>query len=60
MYRIYFYRDSSGKEPIAEYIAELAGKKDKDSRIKLNKIRDYVKVTKRIRDAGRRALYQAP
>ncbi len=44
MHRIYFYRDSSGKEPMAEYIAELAGKKDKDSRIKLNKIRDYVKV----------------
>ncbi len=29
---------------MAEYIAELAKKKDKDSRIKLNKIRDYIKI----------------
>lgn len=44
MYRIYFYRDKNGKEPVAEYLSELAIKKDKDSRIKLNKIRDYVKT----------------
>ncbi len=44
MHKIYFYRDKNGKEPVAEYIAELAQKKDKDSRIKLNKIRDYIKV----------------
>lgn len=44
MYEIYFYRDKSGKEPVKEYMAELAGRKDKDSRIKLNKIRDYVKA----------------
>ena len=44
MHKIYFYRDKNGKEPVAEYIAELAQKKDKDSRIKLNKIRDYINV----------------
>lgn len=44
MHQIYFYKDKSGKEPVAEYLAELAAKKDKDSRIKLNKIRDYVKT----------------
>ena len=44
MHKIYFYRDRNGNEPVAEYIAELAQKKDKDSRIKLNKIRDYIKV----------------
>ena len=44
MHSIYFYRDRSGREPVAEYMAELAGKSDKDSRIKLNKIRDYLKV----------------
>ena len=44
MHKIYFYKDSAGKEPVAEYIAELAVKKDKDSRIKLNKIRDYIKL----------------
>lgn len=30
--------------PVAEYITELSQKKDKDSRIKLNKIRDYIKI----------------
>ena len=44
MYEVKFYVDRNGKEPVAEYIAELAGKKDKDSRIKLNKIREYIKV----------------
>ena len=44
MHQIYFYRDKSGKQPVADYLTELAEKKDKDSRIKLNKIRDYVKA----------------
>ena len=44
MYRVRFYCDNHGRRPIAEYIAELAQKGDKDSRIKLNKIRDYIKV----------------
>lgn len=44
MYRIYFYRDKNGKEPVAEYLTALAAKKDKDSRIKLGKIRDYIKT----------------
>ena len=44
MHPIYFYRDRHGTRPIAAYIAELAAKTDKDSRIKLNKIRDYIKA----------------
>ena len=44
MHKIYFYKDKNGKEPVAEYIADLAQKNDKDSRIKLNKIRDYIKA----------------
>ena len=44
MHKIYFYKDKNGNEPVAEYMADLAQKKDKDSRIKLNKIRDYVKT----------------
>jgi phage-related protein len=44
LHKIIFYEDQNGKAPVAEYIAELAQKKDKDSRIKLNKIRDYAKV----------------
>ena len=30
MYEIYFYKDKNGKEPVKEYIAGLAAKKDKD------------------------------
>lgn len=44
MHKIHFYKDKNGSEPVAEYIAALAAKSDKDSRIKLNKIRDYVKA----------------
>ena len=44
MHKIRMYKDRKGNEPVAEYIAELASKKDKDSRIKLNKIREYIKI----------------
>ena len=44
MHDIYFYKDRNGNEPVKEYLAELAAQKDKDSRIKLNKIRDYMKT----------------
>lgn len=44
MHKIHIYRDENGKEPVADYLRELAEKKDKDSRIKLNKIRDYIKI----------------
>lgn len=44
MYKIYFYRDRNGKEPVFDYIRELANKKDKDSRIKFNKINDYIEM----------------
>lgn len=44
MHDIFFYKDRSGVEPVKEYMRELDRKKDKDSRIKLNKIRDYVKI----------------
>ena len=44
MYKIHFYRDEKGREPVAEYMDLLAKKNDKNSRIKLNKIRDYIKL----------------
>lgn len=46
LHEVHFYRDKNGNEPVAEYIDELARKRDKDSRIKFNKIRDYIKVLK--------------
>lgn len=44
MCKVIFYRDKNGKEPVNEYLKKLAHQKGKDSRIKLNKIRDYVKA----------------
>lgn len=47
MYKIHFYKDKNGKEPVFEYLQELTAKKDKDSRIKANKINDYIEVLSR-------------
>ena len=46
MYEIYFYRDKNGKRPAYDYILGLASRKDKDSRIKFNKIQDYIRALK--------------
>ena len=44
MYRIIFYVDRQGRSELLDYIAELENSKSKDSRIKLTKIREYVKA----------------
>ena len=44
MHNVYFYKKQNGEEPVLDYLKELAAKNDKDSRIKLNKIRDYIKI----------------
>ena len=41
MHNIYFYKDKAGNRPVADYIKELAGQTDKNSRIKLKKIQEY-------------------
>ena len=46
MYKIKFYKDKKGRQPAKEFIQELAGKKDKDSRVNLNKINDYIEALK--------------
>ena len=47
MHKIHFYKDKNGNEPILEYLRKLSRKKDKDSRIKANKINDYIEVLSR-------------
>jgi len=42
MYKIVFYKDKNGKSPLMEYLRKLAERRDKDSRIKANKINDYI------------------
>ena len=44
MYKVNFYRDKNGKQPVKEYLQELKNKGGKDSKIKFNKINDYIEV----------------
>lgn len=44
MHQIYFYKNPKGHQPVLEYIEKLAEKKDKNSRVKLNKIQDYIQI----------------
>lgn len=44
MHEIIFYHDKNGYEPVKAYIVELSRRRDKDSRIKYNKIMDYLDV----------------
>ena len=44
MYEVIFYSDKNGRAPTWEYIVKLSKRKDKDSRIKANKINDYIQA----------------
>lgn len=45
-FKVRFYKDKQGRQPALEYIRELSEKSDKDSRINLNKINDYIETLK--------------
>lgn len=49
---IIFYRDQNGRCPVLDYLEELASEKSKDSRIKLNKIGDYIELLRRYGTEG--------
>lgn len=44
MIDIEFYQNDKGEAPVQQYLDGLAANGSKDSRVKLNKIRDYMKV----------------
>lgn len=44
MYKVLFYRNNKGEEPVLNYLNDLKNKKGKDSRIRLNKIGDYIQA----------------
>ncbi|MBC3887243.1 type II toxin-antitoxin system RelE/ParE family toxin [Acetobacterium paludosum] len=44
MHEILFYKDPKGNEPVLDFIRELSRKNDKDSRVNLNKINDYIQM----------------
>lgn len=44
MYKVIFYKNKKGEEPVLNYLKELSSKKGKESRIRLNKIGDYIQA----------------
>jgi len=46
MYKIKFYEDEQGERPVRNYLKELGSKIDKDSRVKISKIYDYIETLK--------------
>ena len=44
LHKILFYKDPKGNEPVLGFIRELSRKNDKDSRVNLNKINDYIQM----------------
>ncbi|MDR0330879.1 MAG: type II toxin-antitoxin system RelE/ParE family toxin [Chitinispirillales bacterium] len=46
MFDVIFYADKHGWEPVGSYINELISRTDKSSRVKLQKIYDYVEFLK--------------
>jgi phage-related protein len=45
-YKIKLYADAQGNQPIKEYLRELGRNTDKDSRIQLSKIHEYIETLK--------------
>lgn len=44
MHAIYFYKGKQGNQPVLDYMRELALRDNKDSRIKINKLNDYIEL----------------
>jgi phage-related protein len=44
MYEVIFYTDKNGNSEVRDYILKLSRETSKDSRIKSNKINDYIQV----------------
>lgn len=44
MHEVHFYKDPKGNEPVLDYMKGLASKTDKNSRVKLKKVQEYIQV----------------
>ncbi len=44
MYKIVIYKTLYGFEPVSDHLRSISVSEDKDSRIRMNKIRDYIKI----------------
>ena len=44
LHNIYFYRDKNGNSQVEDYLTDLSSMTDKDSRVKLKKIYEYIQA----------------
>ena len=44
MYELIFYEDSHGRKPVLDFIRELESTSGKDSRVRLKKVLEYMRV----------------
>lgn len=44
MHEVIFYQDKNGRSPLLDYLKKLKSENGKDSRIKLNKMDDYIQA----------------
>ena len=44
MYQVRFYKDAKGNSPVLDVLEKLSAQRDKESRIRLNKIKNYIDV----------------
>jgi len=47
LFEIIFYEDKKGTSPVYDYLSKLKSTDNKDSRIKANKIQDYIQAFSR-------------
>jgi phage-related protein len=48
VFNVFYYKDKNGKSLLIDYLRELNAKTDKDSRIKVKKIYDYIDYLREI------------
>jgi predicted enzyme involved in methoxymalonyl-ACP biosynthesis len=44
LYRVIYYKDSNGNQPVKKFIDELGNKTDKNSQLNFSKTIDYIKA----------------
>lgn len=52
MFKVNFYRDKTGTQPVKDYMKDLASQNGKDARIRLKKMQDYIRI---LQEYGTRA-----
>jgi phage-related protein len=52
VFEIYYYKDRKGSQPVREYIFMLDSRKDKESRVKAQKIHEYIDYLREVGTAA--------